>query len=302
MATTLSTVSVLMPVYNTEGYVAEAVESILNQTFTDFEFIIINDGSTDDSLKILQHYAQRDSRICLISRENKGISFTRNQLVEISKGKYLAWMDSDDISMPNRLELMVSWLDSNPDHIAIGCQTIVIDTEGSTLCNWNYPIHHNEIDLKHISGIGSLAMFFASSMILRSAVVSIGKFDEKLTTAEDLDLLLRLAEIGKIANMDIALYKCRQHMGSVTHTQVNILKRDYVNVVSRGCIRRGLPIPNMQFSSKSVSTVLYHSKWAWWALGDGHVKTARKHAFKCFKHAPFSMNTWRLISCVLRGY
>ena len=103
-------ISVILPVYNAEKYLAEAIDSILNQTFTDFEFIIINDGSTDNSLSILQSYQTQDSRIRLFSRENKGIVMTMNEGIDLARGEWLARMDADDIAMPSRFERQLQHL------------------------------------------------------------------------------------------------------------------------------------------------------------------------------------------------
>src|SRR5215211_725311 len=97
-------VSVVMTVFNAERYLREAIESVLNQTFGDFEFVIVDDGSTDRSLDILKEYAQRDPRIRLISRENKGIVASANEGIAVARGQYLARMDADDVSLPQRFE------------------------------------------------------------------------------------------------------------------------------------------------------------------------------------------------------
>lgn len=295
-------VSVLMPVYNAEPFLEDAIQSILDQSFNDFEFIIVDDGSSDGSLSILQEFSQKDTRIRLISRENKGISCSRNQLVKLAKGKYLAWMDSDDISLPNRLELMTSWLAANSCYNALGCKTILIDSEGCDICIWNTPMDHDGIDLWHITGKGG-AIVFASSMMLRDAVMSVGGFDEKLTGAEDLDLFLRLAEKGKIANMDIVLYKYRQHIKSISHTHDQIISQDNIGTVIRAYVRRGLPAPKMDSSPFMLNTAATtHIKWVWWALGDGYIQTARKHAFMGVCISPFSFNGWKALFCAFRGY
>ena len=117
-------VSVVMSVYNSEKYLPEAIESILNQTYTNFEFIIINDGSTDNSLRIIKEYANKDKRIIVISRENKGLIFSLNEGIEVSKGKYIIRMDADDISLPNRLKIQLDFMEKNKD-IAI-CGTVAI--------------------------------------------------------------------------------------------------------------------------------------------------------------------------------
>jgi len=98
-----------MPVYNTERYVAEAVERILAQTFGDFEFIIIDDGSTDGSRAILERYTKKDDRIRLISRSNNGIVGARNEALEMARGELIAVMDSDDVALPERLEVQLAY-------------------------------------------------------------------------------------------------------------------------------------------------------------------------------------------------
>ncbi|HIP11775.1 MAG TPA: glycosyltransferase family 2 protein, partial [Arcobacter sp.] len=100
-------VSVLLSVYNGEKYLDEAIESILNQTYQDFEFIIINDGSTDKSLEIIEKYKKEDNRIVVISRENKGLIYSLNEGISQAKGKYIARMDADDISLATRFEEQV---------------------------------------------------------------------------------------------------------------------------------------------------------------------------------------------------
>ena len=109
-------VSVLMPAYNSEAFVAEAIESILNQTYTDFEFIIINDGSTDKTAEIIDEYAKNDSRIKFINNhKNQGLIAVLNQGLDLCTGEYVARMDSDDISMPQRFEKQVQYMDEHQE-------------------------------------------------------------------------------------------------------------------------------------------------------------------------------------------
>src|SRR5688572_25740567 len=114
------TVSVVMTVYNTERYVREAVESILGQTFRDFEFIIIDDGSTDSAPAILREYADRDPRIRLVSRPNTGIVRAANEGIALARGNYLARMDSDDVALPHRFEKQVRYLNEHPACVLVG--------------------------------------------------------------------------------------------------------------------------------------------------------------------------------------
>lgn len=111
-------ISVIMSVYNGEKYLREAIDSILNQTFTHFEFIIVNDGSTDKSLNIIKSY--NGSRIILVQQENKGLAAALNEGIKIAKGKYIAMMDADDISLPTRLEKQIQFMEAHPEYVAIG--------------------------------------------------------------------------------------------------------------------------------------------------------------------------------------
>jgi len=118
-------ISVVLSVYNAEKYLVEAIKSILNQTFKDFEFIIINDGSTDKSLEIIESYQKEDERIILISRENKGLIASLNEGIEKAKGKYIVRMDADDISLSTRFEEQVKIMEENQNIGLCGTSVIV---------------------------------------------------------------------------------------------------------------------------------------------------------------------------------
>ena len=120
MTSQLPLISVCMPVFNAEQFVAEAVESILTQTLQDFEFLIIDDGSSDGTPAILTKYAKKDQRIRLSIRSNKGVVSTLNELVDQACGEFIARMDSDDISLPERLERQAAYLQANHECIALG--------------------------------------------------------------------------------------------------------------------------------------------------------------------------------------
>ena len=114
-------VSILMPVYNCAPFLKSAIESILNQTYKNFELIVIDDGSTDTSLKVIKHYASIDKRIRFVSRENKGLVDTINEMVKLAKGDYIARMDGDDISMPTRIEKQLNKIITESNVLLVGC-------------------------------------------------------------------------------------------------------------------------------------------------------------------------------------
>src|SRR3954468_5693657 len=119
------TVSVLLAVYNARRYLRQAIDSILAQTFTDFEFIIIDDGSTDDTLAILREYEKRDGRIRLISRPNKGLTTTLNEGLALARGEFLARMDGDDVALPTRFEKQVTYLRDHPECVLVGSRVLL---------------------------------------------------------------------------------------------------------------------------------------------------------------------------------
>lgn len=203
-------ISVLLPVYNAEPFLAEAIESILRQSHSDFEFIIINDGSTDQSLEIASIYAAKDKRIILISRENKGLIRTLNEGLELAKGKYIARMDADDISHPERIQKQLYFMEKNPDIIVSGTALSILGDNNKV---WVPPIGNVRIRANHI---------FASSIFHPTAIIRIAsireynlKYDETKVDAEDYDLWVRASQYGKLGNISDVLLQYRRHEGAV---------------------------------------------------------------------------------------
>jgi glycosyltransferase involved in cell wall biosynthesis len=198
-------VSVIMPVYNAGQYLAEAIESILNQTFTDFEFLIFNDGSKDNSLEIIKSY--NDSRIVLAyNGENKGYVSHLNEGIRMARGKYIARMDADDISLPQRLEKQVTFLEQNPDYVMCGSR---VDTFGLTQGTVALPLSNEEIKLKMLY----ITPFAHPSVMLRKSILQDNHlfYDDNVMPAEDLDLWIRLAPFGKMYNIKESLLLYRTH-------------------------------------------------------------------------------------------
>ena len=125
-------ISVIIPVYNADKYLEEALSSIANQTFKDFEVIAIDDGSTDKSLEILKKWQRQDSRFIIKSRENKGFAETLNEAFAQARGKYIARMDADDVSLLDRFENQYAHMEANPNCVAVGGRYTVFNEYGST--------------------------------------------------------------------------------------------------------------------------------------------------------------------------
>ena len=294
-------VSVLMPVYNADCYVAKAVESILTQTFSDFELLVIDDGSTDDSLSVLEDVSKKDSRVKLTSRANTGYVIALNEMLERASGEFVARMDADDIAMPTRFALQVERLVEEPSVVVVGTHTMLVDPENRDLCVLDVPCDHDQIDEKHLQGIGGI-IAHPSSMFRVSALRAVGGYKPEFWPAEDVDLFLRLAEIGRLCNIPETGIRYRLHRESTGHrhrkTQALASKR--AAVVAH--IRRGLACP-VELEVDGIDTEVDHCMtWAWWALQGGNVATARKYAFQAFMKKPVSLERVRLLYCALRGH
>jgi len=207
-------VSIIMSVYNGENYLKEAIDSILNQTFKDFEFIIINDGSTDKSLRIIKSY--KDPRIVLISRANRGLAKSLNEGIKKAKGEYIARMDADDISKKDRLQKQISFLGRNKDVSLVVTTVELIDQNGD-------PIQHVWVDdRKAITPKQIEDSMPISDCIAHPTVFAISKLYKDyqyndVRSGEDYDLWLRILSDGfKIAKIDDPLLSYRIHEESIT--------------------------------------------------------------------------------------
>jgi glycosyltransferase involved in cell wall biosynthesis len=298
-------ISVLMPAYNAERYIAETVESILVQTFRDFEFLIIDDGSTDRTPEILADYAGRDGRIRLVRRENRGLVTTLNELISLARGPLLARMDADDIAMPQRFERQVAFLQSHPEVVAVGSRVIAIDPDGDELFEMCREENHEAIDSANMKRQGGTFMHPAV-MMRAGAVRSIGGYRTEYHLCEDMDLWLRLAEVGKLYNIQEILLKYRQHMSSRGYVHQSAQDQLLMRAVQDACTRRGLPFVEEKAGTLPPAPLRGEAEhrriWAWWALGAGHVRTARKHALRSLRLRPFSVDSWRVAACALRGH
>ena len=207
-------ISVLMPAYNVEKYIGEAIESILTQTFKDFEFIIINDGSTDKTPLIIEEYAKKDKRIKFINnKKNKGFIATLNECLDLSQCEYVAKMDSDDISKPNRFEKQINFLDTHPDYGMVGCALQAFQEDNFIRIN------PPEVRISDFLSGCKTTIFMARRNIIEKYHL---RFDTEYFAAEDLEFYSRFARYSKIHNLQEILYLYRVHSASVSKEKANI--------------------------------------------------------------------------------
>ncbi len=207
MTTGTPRVSVVMSVYNDERYLGEAVESVLTQTFDDFEFIIVNDGSTDSSRDISLSYD--DSRIRLIdNQKNLGLPSSLNNAIRVAAGAYVARQDADDVSLPDRLAKQVQRLEEDASLAMVGCWWMHCDEDGDVFTTREIPDNDAVIKSKLINC--NIKFAHGSLMFTKDALIRIGGYDERFTFTQDLDLMLRMAKLGyAFASVDEYLYKFR---------------------------------------------------------------------------------------------
>lgn len=214
-------VSIILPVYNAQSYLRESIDSILAQSFEDFELIIVNDGSTDDSLGIISSYA--DKRIILINQENAGLPISLNRAIRVSKGQYLGRQDADDVSSPNRLEEQVAYLDAHPQCALLGTWADILVENTSTDRGLNHPHLNGDIQMK--------LLFFncfvhSSVMIRKIALEKSGLYpeDPEKFPPEDYDLWLRIAKYFEVANLPKPLLQYRELPSSISRSKLQIMQ------------------------------------------------------------------------------
>ncbi|MYD09809.1 MAG: glycosyltransferase family 2 protein [Chloroflexi bacterium] len=203
-------VSVVMPVYNGEQYLAEAIDSILTQTLSDLELIVVDDCSTDGSAAMVRDYASRDERVRLILHErNRGSASARNSGIAVARGEFIAAMDCDDISLSQRLEKQARFLQSHPDIGVVGAHLQIASADKTALRVQECPQQHAPVALFWI--VGSMTMAGAAIMARREVLLAAGGYEESRRVADDRELLSRLFAKTRLANVPEALYMYRRH-------------------------------------------------------------------------------------------
>jgi glycosyltransferase involved in cell wall biosynthesis len=221
-------VTVLMAVYNGERYLHEAVDSILQQTFADFEFVIVDDGSTDSTLQILSMYSRHDSRIVLICNEkNIGLTRSLNKGLAIARGEYIARMDADDISLTNRFAQQVAFLEQHTEVAVVGTAVHYMN-EQSHVSN-QISIHLGSPGLLRWQLCFENPLRHPTVMMRRQIVNQVGGYNVDIPLSQDKDLWQRISAIADLANLAQVLLYRRQHLHSVSYQRANLQRRCSIN-------------------------------------------------------------------------
>jgi len=283
-----------MSVYNGEKFLEEAVRSMLKQTFFNYEFIIINDGSTDRTPQILASFD--DPRLVIVNQDNRGLAISLNRGIRLAKGTYIARMDADDISEPTRLERQVEVLNRDPNVALVACWYKVIDEKGNVLAHRRLSTDGRELatSLMHNNPI-----CHGSVLMRKEAVEAVGLYDENLRYAQDYDLWLRMLRKGySFFVIPEFLYRYRISPKSVAKLY---LQRRYAALIK---MRQAEKCKNTASNSfKNLGTLsyrrkrsLYHYAIGTLKLEDGQTKAARGELLKSIRIDPSNIRSWYRIA------
>lgn len=224
-----SLISVLMPAYNAEKYIEEAIQCILNQTYTNWELLIADDASTDNTNAIIKRYALKDSRIkCSQNKTNIGYLKTWNQLIKVAEGDFITFLDADDLCAPDRINILYNYLEENPNVKIVGSNINLLSVDGRQIGTKEYPVSTEVINKNLLSPKFS---FCGSAVMIRKEVYQkIGGYREYFDRLgwEDHDWLIRCCTMFKAANIGKYLYSYRNTPDSVTRS---IQLQDYKKLI-----------------------------------------------------------------------
>lgn len=291
-------ISVILPVFNGARFLREALDSLLSQTFSDFEIIAVDDGSTDRSAEVLAEFAAHDSRVRVISRPNTGIVGALADACSAARGEFLARMDADDICMPARFASQIAYIRTHPECVAVGGAVVFTDPEARPLLRSQLAPDHEGIVSQLLSGNGG-ALIHPAVMFRRSTVVAAGAYREEFRHVEDLDLFLRLMAHGRLANLPVTVLHYRQHLGSINHRtggRIELTRR----AVAPHRVARGLPPLELEApASLPAKPADWCRHWAYDAMRGGFPASARANVWRALRLAPIDRRNWRCARYIL---
>jgi glycosyltransferase involved in cell wall biosynthesis len=267
-------VSVIIPLYNYEKYIENALKSVLSQSLTDYEVVVVDDGSTDNSPRILGRY---NNQINIIRQENRGLSAARNKGIMCSAGEYIAFLDADDVWLRDKLQKQIEVLRRSPDLGMVGCGYHIIDSEGNVVKEVEGFTFENSLELLEKWKIHNVPCGSGSGMIVRRGCFdSVGLFDESLESAEDRDMWFR---IGKLFNAYIIkepLVQIRSHANNM-HKNISRMKNN-----QKTFIKKNLGEEKWVIKRKAYGYVYLDAAHEYYALSNRCAAFANAMASICY--------------------
>lgn len=247
----LPLISVILPVYNGASFIRDAIDSVLDQTLRDFELIVVDDGSTDETPAILQQY--RDPRFCVITQPtNQGGGVARNRGIEAACGRYIAMIDADDRACPTRLERQLAFMERNPDIALIGSWSRIVDQSGRPTGR----IKRNPSD---VSAVRARLLFRCCishrSVMVRAEALKAFRYDPEFRLSQDFDLFVRMARSLNLGNVPEVLMDGRKHVQQISRAKLSEVKHYNIRVIRDQFISIG-----MNFSSSDLEKHFFLSR------------------------------------------
>lgn len=290
-----------MAVFNGARFTPAAIDSVLAQTFTDFELVIVDDGSTDSTPAMLDDYARRDPRVRVIHQANAGVSKAGNRGVEAARAPLIARMDSDDLCAPDRLAKQVAFMDAHPDVVLLGGWYRLVDADGELLTLQGPPSDDESLQMQCLRGTTPIC--HPLCMFRREAFFKAGGYDETFPCALDIDLYLRLGEVGQMAALPDVLLDYRQHAGSISESKQTLQLQYMRKACERAWKRRGLggltfdTTEPWRADGTTKALLEQHLRFGWWAWNSGNNRGARKYGRKAVAVSPLDSRGWKLWAC-----
>ena len=295
--------SVVMSVYNDADQLEKTILSILNQSFVDFEFIIINDGSTDQSQRLLEKFAEQDQRIKVITQPNQGLTRALISGCEQAQGKYIGRQDVGDFSYPTRFERQINFLETNPDHIAVFTQYQVIDQNNAVISQHTPSPSCIKSSVDYTDGEIAAPSHHGCVIFNKDAYLQVSGYRKEFYFAQDLDLWLRMTEIGKIEVIDAILYQAYLSSDSISGQHHRLQKKFHDIIVESARIRANKgaenvilnkalsikPTTNSLILNADKSSTLYFMASC---LLSTQPQLAKKYLKSAIKKNPLNLKAW----------
>lgn len=247
-------VSINLITFNRANFIHQAIDSVLAQTFSDWELIIIDDASSDNTKELVELYLLKDKRIKYFRQDSHtGIAPARNLALKLSIGKYVAVLDSDDIwTDKNKLQKQIEFLDNNFDFCLVGCGVEVVNEKGEPLYKYCNPEKDEEIR----KNILITNPFAHSSAVYRKNIIEhIGGYNETLKIGEDYDLWLRIGKVGKMANLNQVYVSYRKHGENISILDRSVALQNNIDIISN--YKKDYPNYYLAFWKRKIRKIIY---------------------------------------------
>jgi len=280
-------VSVIIPAYNMAQYTVESVESVLHQTYKDYEIIVVDDGSQDNTKELLQTYVE-NQQITYIYKENGGASSARNIGIQICRGEYIAFLDCDDLWLPKKLEISVDFLDSHPEIGFVYSRAIIIDKNGNNLWFSKVRCYSGEKAFEKLI----LRNFIKSSspVVRRECFKKVGVFDETIFHPADRDMWLKISEHFPLGYINIPLIKYRIGEWSYFERNIELAKKESLKVLENTFKRHKFP---KRVQNRAISYIYLCSSVSYARKSD--LKRAKKEILISLKIFPYRLKSYLIL-------